>query len=341
MPSHFALICAFALAYTVPLATYAAASCKTVDLRQEWRTLSDDIKADWLAGVKCLASLRHHRLSLTSQGTELPGLHSLYDDFAYTHDALDETAHENAYFLPWHRWFVHLFEESLRQKCGYSGPIPYWDWTLDADDLFASPIFDPDLHHGLGQDGDCVSSDCTIRDGALSRQFTLAFPVPHMLRRNMSLGDPPRTASLNGAHIANVSQSSTPGDFFTFQYHMSRAHNHLHNFVGGDMATRCPKEVPEDLCTHSYASNDPLFWLHHAQLDRLWSKWQSAHPENLHAFAGYPLHSHNLSNPLYDVNASVGHWMHYDRLSVPIAVAQVFNHTAAPLCYDYAAGPNE
>ncbi|KAI0060046.1 Di-copper centre-containing protein [Artomyces pyxidatus] len=336
MPSaNQVLFLTVVLAYIAPLAVLAASFCKAIDQRQEWRILPDDTKADWLAGVKCLASLRHRRLSWTPLGVQLPGVHSLYDDFAYTHDALEDTAHENAYFLPWHRWFLHLFEDSLRQKCGYSGPIPYWDWTLDAEDLLASPLFDPDINHGLGRDGDCVSADCAIQDGALFRGFTLAFPIPHTLRRNLTLDMPQRVATLNAAHIRNVTETSTPSDFFSFQYHMSRAHNNLHNFVGGDMATRCPKEVPEELCTHSYASNDPLFWLHHAQLDRLWSKWQNMHSENYHAFAGYPLHSHNLSNPLYEVNASAGHWMKFDRLSVPIVVAQVFNHTAEPLCYAY------
>jgi hypothetical protein len=39
----------------------------------------------------------------------------------------------------------------------------------------------------------------------------------------------------------------------------------VHNSVGGDMATY-------------YAPNDPLFWLHAAFVDKLWSDWQAAHP---------------------------------------------------------------
>ena len=50
---------------------------------------------------QCLASIRHQRLSFTAQGERLPGANSLYDDFAFTHNALDHSAHQNAYFLPW------------------------------------------------------------------------------------------------------------------------------------------------------------------------------------------------------------------------------------------------
>ena len=42
-------------------------------------------------------------------------------------------------------------------------------------------------------------------------------------------------------------------------------HNQGHNWVGGDM-----REV--------ISPNDPIFWMHHAQIDRIWSKWQENHP---------------------------------------------------------------
>ena len=32
-------------------------------------------------------------------------------------------------FLPWHRYYVQYFEDSLINKCGYTGVSPYWDWT--------------------------------------------------------------------------------------------------------------------------------------------------------------------------------------------------------------------
>lgn len=38
--------------------------------------------------------------------------------------------HFTGFFLPWHRYFVKHFENSLRDKCGYNGTTPYWDWTL-------------------------------------------------------------------------------------------------------------------------------------------------------------------------------------------------------------------
>jgi len=49
-----------------------------------------------------------------------------------------------------------------------------------------------------------------------------------------------------------------------FQNHLRKGiHNFLHVWVGNDMS---------DL---SYASFDPVFWFHHANVDRLWAKWQN------------------------------------------------------------------
>lgn len=30
-------------------------------------------------------------------------------------------AHDAAPFLPWHRYFIHLYELALRESCGYEG----------------------------------------------------------------------------------------------------------------------------------------------------------------------------------------------------------------------------
>jgi tyrosinase len=43
-------------------------------------------------------------------------------------------------------------------------------------------------------------------------------------------------------------------------------HNDVHNWVGGTMGNIMVSPA------------DPLFWLHHAQVDRLWSQWESANP---------------------------------------------------------------
>ena len=43
-------------------------------------------------------------------------------------------------------------------------------------------------------------------------------------------------------------------------------HNRVHGWVGGTM---------NDIFV---SPADPLFWLHHAEVDRIWHRWQQSHP---------------------------------------------------------------
>jgi tyrosinase len=35
-----------------------------------------------------------------------------------------------------------------------------------------------------------------------------------------------------------------------------------------------------------FAPTDPIFWMHHAEIDRIWAEWQSAHPGQNPSLAG-------------------------------------------------------
>ncbi|TPX18679.1 uncharacterized protein E0L32_002536 [Thyridium curvatum] len=347
--------------------------CGKLLIRKEWRTLTNSEKSEWVGAVKCLGSVRHERLSLTQDKTILEGKRSLYDDFSYSHAAVRHSAHRNAYFLPWRasipvppflycpssshtytsadRWFTYLFDTSLRRNCGYRGPTPYWDWSRDHADLFDSPVFEDSPEHGLGGTGDCDPSspeaDCTVATGAFALSnggFELAWPIPHPLRRNLTLitgwfaHELPQNRTLGPASVRNATERTT-GDFFSFQRAMALMHNHVHNFVGGDLAGDCPKALREQDCpgmADSFTPNDPLFWLHHAQLDRLWNEWQRRHPSNFAAFSGMPLTPHNMTSSSYDLHAHADHLMPFDVQSVPVAPRMVFDIEAWPLCYRYA-----
>jgi len=79
----------------------------------------------------------------------------------------------------------------------------------------------------------------------------------------------------------NLSELDTPEEidtlnslnsFIPFQRKLEDIHNSTHRYVGGQMKS-------------SASPTDPLFWLHHANIDRLWSIWQASeagkNPDNL------------------------------------------------------------
>ena len=47
-------------------------------------------------------------------------------------DSAIEQIHETGLFLPFHRLYVHAVEKAMKERCGYTGAFPYWDWTIGA-----------------------------------------------------------------------------------------------------------------------------------------------------------------------------------------------------------------
>lgn len=79
--------------------------------------------------------------------------------------------------------------------------------------------------------------------------------------RSFSASWLPTPQQVNNALAAGVG----PPDFATFQSAVEGIHNYVHGAVGGTMST-------------SRSPADPIFWLHHAFIDKLWDDWQRAHP---------------------------------------------------------------
>lgn len=53
-----------------------------------------------------------------------PGAKTRYDDFVATHINQTLTIHYTGNFLSWHRYYTWVYEEALRNECGYTGTQP-------------------------------------------------------------------------------------------------------------------------------------------------------------------------------------------------------------------------
>jgi tyrosinase len=81
---------------------------------------------------------------------------------------------------------------------------------------------------------------------------------PHTVTRNIgAFAILPNTAAVAAA-MAN-------GTYNTFAPALEGVHNSGHVWVGGSMGS-----IPTAPC-------DPVFWMHHAEIDRIWSVWQTSH----------------------------------------------------------------
>ncbi|KAJ9365699.1 hypothetical protein DTO280E4_668 [Paecilomyces variotii] len=253
-------------------------------VRKEWSNLTPSERMEYSNAVTCLQNLPS-RLN----NTQYPGAKNRYADFIATHINYTFIIHLDAIFLPWHRGYVWLYESALRNECGYKGAQPYWDWPAYVQGgLENSTIFDGGPY-SLGSNG--RENDSCVYKGPF-RNYTSPFPKfpnsiimdnienngsgtipswsfeyrPNCFQRG--LNDEALRLNNNYSCIADLLSQPTIGDF---QNYLSTRegdahygpHGGGHVAMGGNGA---------DLFT---SPTDPVFFLHHAQVDRMWWMWQA------------------------------------------------------------------
>jgi tyrosinase len=205
--------------------------------RHEWRTLSAEDQQEYISAVLCLR---------TQPSVLAPSKQTLYDDFPWIHSRVGYFTHNSAPFLPWHRYFLQVYEQTLREKCNYTGGLVYWDWTLDSDAIEDSPVFDAES--GFGGDGE-VGGELTVSntgrcviDGPFAGIEVPYYDVkyqPHCLSRGF------RDLDGNLGHIdgSDITPASIEGilslkDYESFVTLMeSRVHDAIPYGISGDFET--------------------------------------------------------------------------------------------------------
>ncbi|KAJ1309465.1 hypothetical protein OPQ81_006241 [Rhizoctonia solani] len=296
------------------LATLAAAAkptqtCSSLEVRREWRTFSKAERKGWIDAVNCLNKKPRTgklKLPVDTQSYTSASFHiapvnessTYYDDLVYAHMNLNPIIHWTGLFLPWHRAYLHEWTNIIRKECGYKGVVPYWAWEKDSDDFLGSPVWDTDPESGLGGFSDDASDDYTLHTGALD--IELAYPVPHKLRRHYipfpfggANANRSATSTFTPAEI-QVLLGQPEGNFTMFQGYLEKLlsmHSAIHLMMGGDMGTVCPAgssgtaNCPVER-TATFSANEPMFHLHHGNIDRLWWLWQEKSSINKNAFHG-------------------------------------------------------
>ncbi|MEU6532574.1 tyrosinase family protein [Streptomyces sp. NPDC046928] len=201
-----------------------------------------------------------------------------YDAFVTTHNAFilgdtdqgERTGHRSPSFLPWHRRFLLEFERAL-QEVDASVALPYWDWTADRSPR--SSLWAPDFLGGTGRGLDGRVMDGPFAFGTGAWQITVRVDGRTFLRRSLgtAVRELPTRAEVESV-LAMPTYDMAPWNSASdgFRNHLEgwrgpNLHNRVHVWVGGHMATGA-------------SPNDPVFWLHHAYVDKLWAQWQRRHP---------------------------------------------------------------
>jgi len=274
-------------------------------VRKNVNALTAAEKANLVAAFKALKAsgkydqyVTEHDVAM-SQATLMPGENpptpppqSFYRNVAHRGPALG----------PWHREMLRRLELDL--VAAVPGvTLPYWDWAGDSGlvDPKTAPIWGPDL---MGGDGD-PSNTNLVGTGP----FQYDPSDPNTWRVVTSDGDPGpglRRTLGQGGHLPTPAEVNsvlliTPYDSDpwrtvsdpSFRNQLEgwmgpNLHNNIHLWVGGSML---PGTSP----------NDPVFFLHHCNVDRLWWQWQLKHPD-----AGYVPTSGGP--PGHDLNDQMTPW---------------------------------
>ncbi|KAK1570066.1 uncharacterized protein LY79DRAFT_642954 [Colletotrichum navitas] len=279
--------------------------CIDPSFRSEWRTLSRQEKLDYIEAVKCLTRMTS---VLTGNGT-------IHDDFAFVHNKHGHSAHGKAPFLPWHRRFIFIYEKYLQDKCSYKGALPYWDWTLDWENFPESPIFSSVT--GFGGNGNqsaphSVGEGHCVTDGPFADWRPLYYgsnSQPHCLSRGIT------DFAGTSVSLKVVQDILRERDYETFFLALERGpHDMAPNGIRGEFF-------------NFTAPNDPIFYLHHAQLDRLWFIWQKRDEKTR-------LTNYSGSS---DENASLNDILNMEGLEEEnVRVSQVMGTQGGGLCYQYS-----
>jgi tyrosinase len=266
----------------------------SMDIRKSAAALDDSERDRFLEAIILLK----HRAAPNG-----PAGVSVYDQFTALHGAVfsviapglpaGETVnfgHWNIGFCPWHRQYLRAFEKALQAEVP-GVTVPYWDWSDHVGAI--TKVFVPEFLGSLGTGQPRPVADSVLRNPVPPTERPIWWPngvngyAIHPLladgfgsklsRGSFGVTWPAAVAGISQLeHLVIQQPDIHPLWYFWLVLEaghwqiVSATHNTGHNLIGGHMSG-------------GFSPNDPTFWLHHANVDRLWATWQA---NRLRAVAG-------------------------------------------------------
>ncbi len=218
----------------------------------------------------------------------------IYDQFVLRHaNANARAIHRSPAFLPWHRRFIWDFERELQRVSGNPDlGLPYWNWPEGGAN---ASMWDDDLLGGDGHPVSQIVNDGPFRSGEwsvinsggqqagpLTRAFgreSWATSLPTLQQIQQVLSITPYDAANWNANVNQSFRNQLEG------FRGPNLHNRGHGWVGGSML---PMTSP----------NDPIFFMHHCMVDKLWYEWQLRFPSQGYLPVNGGSFGQNLNDPM-------------------------------------------
>lgn len=222
--------------------------------------------------------------------------------------------HGSYYFLPWHRMYLHFFEQiALRHIVALGGPsdwaLPYWNYSASS----AASLLPVDFRSPTLPDG--TQNPLFVQDREPNANSGLQFASSADTDLSYCL----TRSKFSGAAVGGSSGFGGPVTVFHHSGGSIGAlertpHGAMHNAVGG---------LSGWMGAFSTAPLDPIFWLHHCNIDRLWEVWLKRDPAHQN-----PSTPNWLTSVPFDFHDAAG-------TAVTMTPTQVVSTQAMPLEYEY------
>ena len=199
----------------------------------------------------------------------------------------DQCQRHTWYFLPWHRGYLRAFEKIVADAIAkLGGPadwaLPYWNYNDEQNsnrlklppafgstawpDRGTNPLFVTARYGRSGHSGKPIELDPDAVE--LETALTQAHFVGAAKGGSPVFGGR-RTGSQRGA-------AQEDGDEGFLEH---SPHDHVHADIGGALNNVLNNRLGQGLMSNPNSSAlDPIFWLHHANIDRLWEVWLKRRP---------------------------------------------------------------
>jgi polyphenol oxidase len=206
-----------------------------------------------------------------------------------------EEIHGSWRFFPWHRAYLYFHERILCKLINDDTlALPYWDWDSRGRQTFPAVYGDP---------GD--------PSNPLSDMLRSAKPGDAIDRGAVSTAILNRTINSSTANLFMGTQNGTAGAM------ENAPHGPVHIWTGDTTM----QAVNNDMGVLATAAQDPVFFAHHGNIDRLWTVWLGLAPSH-----------RNFTSPTWLTHT----WEFYDENSVwtRIAISDVLD-TVKSLRFQY------
>jgi hypothetical protein len=252
-------------------------------IRRNIATISDEERTLFVNAIRKLddpTSAFVYGNNLGHEGADASGNITYWDMQEQIHKdahAHGIDVHSGPAFVPWHRVVVNRLEALLRQVDPRLS-LHYWDWTTDprvADVNHVAILTGPGAGSPQGfagnASGNAGSPFADFESTEITGDASEGIPgdgVHDHIWRAVSSGASPVAAD-----------SSILGklDFTSFNTALQTAHNNAHGYIGGSLGNA------------HFSFHDPMVFLLHSNMDRLWATWQRdpAHKDRLDPAKAY------------------------------------------------------